>query len=91
MLEEELTLLNELCTAISIQVNPHKIEKKTISEYVQKLKDEVDSILVEDMIDYDSIVIIKAFFDDKKIMCYDFLLESAIVSVTDLIKEQTEC
>lgn len=86
---EEFQQLNELCTAFSIQVNPHKIEKKTVAEYTQKLKDRISQILIDDMIESDSIIIIKAFFGDKKITCYDFVLEDAIISVVDGINELT--
>ena len=85
-MEQQIFYLQSACSAFVIELNPHKIQHKTALEYGEKLIGEVDSSIIEAMVDEDTVVKVRAFIDDKKIACYDFHLESAIETVYEAVK-----
>ena len=83
---DQIEYINAACSAFVIEVNQHKIQGKTAIEYVEKLFGEVDTSVIEEMVDSDTIIKVKAWIGTDKISCIDFHLESAIETVYEAVK-----
>jgi len=87
---EQIMYLQSICSAFAIEVNAHKILNQPIGQYVQKYISEVDESVIEEMIDTDTIINVKAWIRTDKISCVDFHLESAIETVYEAVIELTK-
>ena len=86
---EQIEYLKANCSAFAIEVNGHKILKHPIEKYVLRFIAEVDESVIEEIIDTDTIINVKAWIGTNKISCVDFHLESAIETVYEAVKELT--
>jgi hypothetical protein len=88
---EQIEHLKANCSAFAIEVNAHKIMNQPIEQYVQKYIAEVDQSVIEEMIDTDTIIKVKAWIGTDKISCVDFHLESAVETVYEAVKNYKSC
>jgi len=86
----EIEYIKANCSAFAIEVNAHKILGQLIAQYVQKYISEVDMSVIEEMIDSDTIIKVKAWVGTDKISCVDFHLESAIETVYEAVKNYNQ-
>ena len=86
---EQIEYIKANCSAFVIEVNAHKTLNQPIGQYVQKYIADVDQSVIEEMIDTDTIIKVKAWIGTDKISCVDFHLESAVETVYDAVKKLT--
>ena len=86
---EQIEYLNAHCAAFVVEVNAHKVMNHPIEKYVLRFIGEVDESVIEEIVDSDTIINVKAWIGSDKISCIDFHLESAIETVYEAVKERS--